>query len=465
MKTWLVVKPQHLEEATQAFHGTGVQLTTEGRPYLGIPPGTDTFKEHFTEQKFATWKAELTVLSDAARHQPHAAFAAFTHGVRHKWSYYLRSTECGANQLSALDEAVGSMFLPAITGQPSVARHHRFLLSIPARLGGIGLTLPSRLSKQQREASLDVTQQQVALILSARETYHIDHAAVHTAKKAAQQARASQEEECLRQVIPSLALSEKRMLEATQDRGASAWLSCLPVAEHGFSLSRQCFLDALALRYGWSPLDLPDNCACGSPFSVAHAMSCLTGGYAVLRHNHVCDYLATQVQSVCPAVDTEPRLLALPDHPDEACLDLKVRGFWRVTQDAFFDVRVFYPCASSYLSKSLSSTFRQHEQAKKARYGDRVLHHEQGVFTPLVLSSVGGLGQEAMAFLRRLAAMMHQKSPGTSYSQLMGKLRCELSFSLLRDSLMMLRGSQRKFRFGFQPTDVVSAEALVPSLP
>ena len=171
------------------------------------------------------------------------------------------------------------MFLPAITGQPSVARHHRLLLSIPARLGGIDLTLPSRLGKQQREASLDVTQQQVALILYARETYHIDHAAVRTAKKAAQQARASQEEECLRQVTPSLALSEKRMLEATQDRGASAWLSCLPVAEHGFSLSRQCFLDALALRYGWSPLDLPDNCACGSPFSVAHAMSCLTGGY------------------------------------------------------------------------------------------------------------------------------------------------------------------------------------------
>ena len=131
----------------------------------------------------------------------------------------------------------------------------------------------------------------------------------------------------------------------------------------------------------------------------------------------------------------------------------------------FFDVRVFYPCASSYLSKSLSSTFRQHEQAKKARYGDRVLHHEQGVFTPLVLSLVGGLGQEAMAFLRRLVAMMHQKSPGTSYSQPMGKLRCELSFSLLRDSLMMLRGSRRKFPFSFQPTDVVSAEALVPSLP
>ena len=87
VKTWLVVKPQHLEEATQAFHRTGVQLTTEVRPNLGIPLGTDTFKEHFTEQKFATWKAELTVLSDAARHQPHAAFAAFTHGVRHKWSY------------------------------------------------------------------------------------------------------------------------------------------------------------------------------------------------------------------------------------------------------------------------------------------------------------------------------------------------------------------------------------------
>ena len=36
-KTWLVVKPEHLPEATTIFQDTGVNLTCEGRPYLGTP--------------------------------------------------------------------------------------------------------------------------------------------------------------------------------------------------------------------------------------------------------------------------------------------------------------------------------------------------------------------------------------------------------------------------------------------
>ena len=83
----------------------------------------------------------------------------------------------------------------------------------------------------------------------------------------------------------------------------------------GFSLSCQCFVDALDLSDGWSPSDLPDNCACSSPFSIAPAMTCLTG-YTVRHHNHVCDYLVTQIQAVCPVVDTETKLSALPEHPD-----------------------------------------------------------------------------------------------------------------------------------------------------
>ena len=312
-------------------------------------------------------------------------------------------------------------------------------------------------------ASQNVTRQLVDLIMAQCQSYQVDNVTVKAAKKATQQAKARQDQALVERAKASLSHAELRMLEATQDQGASTWLSCVPLEEHGFNLSKQAFQDAVAMRYGW-PLDsLPDSCACGSPFSVAHGMSCLTGGYSVVRHNHVRDYLAAQLQTVCPAVDTETLLSTIPDHPDEARLDVKVRVFWQGMQDAFFDVRVFYPCASSYLSKSLASTFRQHEQAKKTKYGNRVQNMERGFFTPLVVSSVGGLGREATAFLKRLVALMANKT-GASYSQLMGRLRCELGFCLVRDSLMMLRGSWRKFRFGIQPTDVVAAEACLPAL-
>ena len=54
-KTWLVVKPQHLEEAKRIFDGTGVQITKEGQHYLGAAIGTDDCKEDFIKTKVETW--------------------------------------------------------------------------------------------------------------------------------------------------------------------------------------------------------------------------------------------------------------------------------------------------------------------------------------------------------------------------------------------------------------------------
>ena len=62
----------------------------------------------------------------------------------------------------------------------------------------------------------------------------------------------------------------------------------------------------------------------------------------------------------------------------------------------FFDVRVFYPNASSYCSVSLTSAYKRHEDAKNREYGHRVREVEHGFVTPLVFTSTGGMGREAM---------------------------------------------------------------------
>ena len=50
---------------------------------------------------------------------------------------------------------------------------------------------------------------------------------------------------------------------------------CMPLKEHGFSLHKRTFHDALALRYGWTPDRLPSKCDCGVSFSVEHTLSVL----------------------------------------------------------------------------------------------------------------------------------------------------------------------------------------------
>ena len=48
----------------------------------------------------------------------------------------------------------------------------------------------------------------------------------------------------------------KFAVELAQEKGASSWLNVLPIQDHGFSLHKSDFRDTLALRLGWTPLDL-----------------------------------------------------------------------------------------------------------------------------------------------------------------------------------------------------------------
>ena len=90
------------------------------------------------------------------------------------------------------------------------------------------------------------------------------------------------------------------------EKGASSWLTMLPIAEHGFHLHKGVFRDAICLRYGLTPPHLPTECVCGSPFSVDHATNCKRGGFLFIWHNKLQDITAELLIEVCPDVMIEP---------------------------------------------------------------------------------------------------------------------------------------------------------------
>ena len=51
--------------------------------------------------------------------------------------------------------------------------------------------------------------------------------------------------------------------EVTKEKGASSWLHTRPLVVQGYYLSCNEFRDAIALRMGWTPADLPKTCHCG----------------------------------------------------------------------------------------------------------------------------------------------------------------------------------------------------------
>ena len=96
------------------------------------------------------------------------------------------------------------------------------------------------------------------------------------------------------------------MVNLATEKGASNWLSVLPVAEHGFYLPKTGFRDAVCLRFGWRLDQLPEKCVCGSSITVEHTLTCNRGGFSCLRHDEIKDFSTKMLTEVCSNVGIEP---------------------------------------------------------------------------------------------------------------------------------------------------------------
>ena len=446
-KTYLVVKEELKESATQVFADTGVNVTTEGKHHLGAAIGSHSFTEEYVSRKVQVWSEEVQRLAHVAVSQPHAAYAAFTHGLASRWTYLLRTIPDVQDLLFPLENAIQQHLIPALTGLPPCSELERDLLALPMRHGGLGIANPTTLSSPYYHASKLLTNPLVSLIVSQEANESVDPDTIVAIKKDVRNLNRLRQAQQANNVKDQLPESLKRQADLASEKGASSWLSVLPIGEHGFYLHKGEFRDALHLRYNWQLHSTLRTCNCGTQFTVDHAMVCHMGGFPTIRHNEIRDMTASLLTEVCHNVATEPTLQPLSGETlsarsansnDNARLDIRARGFWNNHQDAFFDVRVFYPNAPSNRS---GDAYRRHEQAKKREYGQRVRDIERGVFTPLVLSTNGGMGKEATIFYKRLADMIAQKRQ-LSYPMVMGWLRCRLSFASIRSSIMCIRGSR-----------------------
>ena len=124
-----------------------------------------------------------------------------------------------------------------------------------------------------------------------------------------------------------------------REKGASSWLCALTLQEHGFALHKSAFSDALALRYGWSPTNLPTSCSCGKGLFVEHAMSFPRGDFPTLRHkrSHCSTFDGDLFQCVgLQDLDGEVLSGASALRSDGARVGIAVDDFWGDRQRAFW---------------------------------------------------------------------------------------------------------------------------------
>ena len=207
----------------------------------------------------------------------------------------------------------------------------------------------------------------------------------------------------------------------------------------------------MCIRYGWTLPDLPTVCMCGATFDVQHALDCMIGGYRTLQHNETRDVITNVMKEAgYKSVEVEPRLQALSGErfeyksaicDEDARSDIKCTGFWRSMRAAFFDIKVVSPYAKSYVHLSHATLYRNAEKSKEREYAERIKNVEHADFNPLVFTTAGGMVPQSQIVVKRIAAALSEKRD-IDKSVVTGWLRCRLSFSLLRTTLMCIRGTR-----------------------
>ena len=453
-KSILIVKPEKLSTARELFDNTKLKITSDGQRHLGAVIGSDADKERFVQEKVAIWVNEVKKLSEIALTEPHAAYTAFTSGLRHKWNYVSRTIPDIEALMQPLEDSIRNDFLRVILNGHICSNDERDLLALPPRMGGLGIINPAKVTSIEFSNSLKLTAGLTGHIIDQKSADEInDHVLKLLTTEISKSRRETQEKE-LKRILSNSSDGRKRMAEMAQETGAYNWLSSLPIKARGFSLNKQEFTDTLALRYGFPIKDLPDQCACGKPFNEQHAMICPKGGFICIRHDEVRDIIGASLKEICKDVSIEPKLQSLSGEKfsyktastdPEARLDISARGFWTRGQRAFFDVRIFDPMAPSHRHQSLQAAHEKNENEKKRIYGDRIRRVEHGSLTPLVFTTFGGMSRQTKIFFSRVAELMadKKKEPKGFFS---AWLRTRLSFALVRSALLCLRGTRSSKR-------------------
>ena len=174
-------------------------------------------------------------------------------------------------------------------------------------------------------------------IIKQKHEYVLNNESSTKLRKNIKKRRAKYQQVQLKKIKTHMTTEENRANEIAQLKGASSWLTSLPLAEEKFVLNKREFYDVLYIHYRWHLKRLPINCSCGKKFTLYLAVSCLKGGFVHKRHDEIRNLIAKTLDAVYKEVAIEPPLTPLTGEvlgksanvSDEACLDIAARGFWQ----------------------------------------------------------------------------------------------------------------------------------------
>ena len=215
----------HFRKLLDIFKDSDIKFTLEGKRHLGAAIGSEEYKNNYMKEKIEEWRKEITELSKIAQSQPQAAFAGFIFGEQHKFTYFLRTLKGMEEHLKPLDEAINNELLPALFGG-KISANERKLISLPIKLGGLGISIVSEKAEEYYQNSQKCTKALIEIIKEQGDILPD----INQVKKAKQEVKIDGEkklhdgkENILNQIPPEC----RRTVEEIEKNGTSSWLNVM----------------------------------------------------------------------------------------------------------------------------------------------------------------------------------------------------------------------------------------------
>jgi hypothetical protein len=435
-----------------------------GNRYLGGFIGENEVLNKWLGKKTKFWTEAVTDLTSVTQAFPQAAYSGLQNSLQQEWQFVQRVTKGIGPEFASVEQTLAETFLPTLFGDEyDKDDPQRALAGPPVKWAGLAIPDPTTSAQPNYEASILLCSHILASFRGVDVFRSTDHLKVIRDVKAELKLRnAAKSESSLNDLASKMSCDNRRTILRGKETGQ--WLSVLPSTVNGTELSAQEFRDALLLRYGPCPPDLPIQCdGCQQKFSVRHALECKRGGLVISRHNEIRDKLSDLASKAffSSTVRDEPRIhtshAAEPrsnhgkpvspvvkrlfqNNRTEDRGDILVRGLWACGTDCIIDVRIMDVDSKTQRYKDPHKVLEAHEREKKKKCLEACLEQRRH-FSPFLASTDGLLGKESRTLLKKLSALLAEKWE-KPYSELCGYVHAGMSIAMVRATHLCLRGAR-----------------------
>ena len=251
------------------FKDTSIKITTQGRRHLGACVRDTDFKTSYLTSKVDVWVQVIKRLSVIARSEPHCALAAFTHGLRNRYVYVMRTIPEIETHLQPLEDSIRNYLLPPLLEVHICNDDERKLIALSPKFGGLGVINPTEICREEYKNSRGMTHGIVSAIKGQREVYVEDTTKLNALKNKIKTNKVTKPKGIFEDI--KTRASDPRyvkILESSIEQGAYNWLTALPLVNYGYHLDKRTFWDSVRIRYNLPSLRLPEKCVCFNNFDI-----------------------------------------------------------------------------------------------------------------------------------------------------------------------------------------------------